>query len=234
MNAPPEPMPAAQRSGDTWAALRAVARHALPRMVEATLIPTVLLYTGLAVTGVLWPGAVAALTWAAGVLVFRMLRGHRVTAILVLAVLGLSIRTLVVMLAGSTFWYFLQPVLTTLAVGALFVASLFTLRPMVARLAHDFCPLTEDITDRPRVKILFRRLTVLWAAVNGVNAVVTFWLLSSLSAQRFIAAKTLSSTVITWSAVAVTVVTAVRVSRHEGLHHSIANGRGLRFAVVAA
>jgi uncharacterized membrane protein len=169
------------------------------------------------ITGSVWPGAIAALAWALLLLVGRALRSRRIPGILVLAVIGLTIRTTVAMASGSTFLYFLQPVITTMVVAVVFLASLRTDRPMVARLAQDFCPLTKDITDRAGVKSHFRRLTVMWSGVNVLNGLITLWLLLALQSSSFLAMKTLTVAVVTYSAVAVTVAASLRVCRKEGL-----------------
>lgn len=203
-----------------------VAKHSLPRIVEATLIPTGLLYAAVKITGSVWPGAIAALGWAVLLLVARALRSRRIPGILVLAVIGLAIRTIVAMASGSTFLYFLQPVITTMVVAVVFLVSLRTDRPMVARLAQDFCPLTKDITDRAGVKSHFRRLTVMWSGVNVVNGLITLWLLLALQASSFLALKTVVVAAVTWSAVALTVAASLRVCRKEGLRRH----RSARFA----
>jgi hypothetical protein len=110
-------------------------------------------------------------------------------------------------------------------VGLTFLASSMTKSPMVDRLAKDFCPLTDDIVGLHRVKRLFRRLTIMWAAVNLLNAGVTCWLLLTQSVAVFVAVKPLSAMAVTWSAVAVTVMWSLRVARQEGLH---AGPTGLR------
>jgi hypothetical protein len=210
----------------TLPSLWGVARHSAPRVVEATLIPTGLLYAAVKITGSVWPGAIAALVWAVLLLAGRALRSRRIPGILVLAVIGLAIRTAVAMASGSTFLYFLQPVITTMVVAAVFLASLRTDRPMVARLAQDFCPLTSDITDRVGVKAHFRRLTVMWSAVNVVNGMLTLWLLLALQSSSFLAMKTVTVAGVTWTAVVVTVVASLRVCRTEGLRYN----RGARLA----
>ena len=59
--------------------------------------------------------------------------------------------------------YFLQPVATTLALALVFFGSLMFGRPMIARMASDFCPLAPEIACRPGVVRLFSGLTLLWA-----------------------------------------------------------------------
>lgn len=200
--------------------VRAVARHALPNVLEATMIPSALLYTAIALTGSVWPGAIAAFLWGVARVAARGAKGRRIPGILVLAVIGLTMRTVVAIVSGSTFLYFLQPIVTTFIVAAVHLVSLRYERPMVARLAADFCPLTAEITSRVRVKQLFRRLTLLWCGVNALNGMVALWLLTHLSSQSFVAAKTGAAAVVTYSAVAVTIAAAIRVTAREGLRRA--------------
>ena len=123
----------------------------------------------------------------------------------------------VVVASGSAFIYFLQPIAATTVVGLTFFFSSFTNNPMVDRLAKDFCPLTSDIVARRRVRQLFRRLTIMWAAVNILNAGITCWLLLTQSVAVFVAVKPIAAMVVTWSAVAITVLWSLRVARQEGL-----------------
>ncbi len=199
--------------------LREVLLHSLPNLLEATVVPTAMIYAGLS-AGHVDLGLVAALAWALGMLAWRAVTGRRVSGLLALAGLGLTVRTGIALGTGSTFWYFLQPVVVTLVVGAAFLASACTSRPLVARLAHDFCPLHAGVTDRHRIRTLFRRMSVLWGGVNVANGLVTLWLLLTLSTGRFLALKSLTAVVITWSAVGVTVVWALAVGRREGLHRA--------------
>ena len=124
--------------------LRAVGRRSLPSLIEATIIPAILLYVFLVTLGPT-PAMLAVLLWSYGAVVRRLIGGHGVPGILQLAVIGLTVRT-VVGIASGTFMYFLQPVATTLALALVFFGSLTFGRPMIARMASDFCPLDSDIT----------------------------------------------------------------------------------------
>lgn len=204
--------------------LRAIARHAVPNLVECTLVPTLIFSVVLQLSGLI-PASLAALGWSYTMLVRRLIMRMRVPGLLMLTCLGLTVRTVVVVASGSAFIYFLQPIAATTLVGLTFLASSMTKSPMVDRLAKDFCPLTDDIVGLHRVKRLFRRLTIMWAAVNLLNAGVTCWLLLTQSVAVFVAVKPLSAMAVTWSAVAVTVMWSLRVARQEGLH---AGPTGLR------
>ena len=196
--------------------LRAIARHAVPNLVECTLVPTLIFSFMLHFAGLI-PASLAALGWAYAMLGRRLCLRTRVPGLLLLTCLGLTVRTAVVVASGSAFIYFLQPIAATTAVALTFFVSSFTRNPMVDRLARDFCPLTAEIVARPRVKLLFRRLTVMWAAVNLVNAGVTLYLLLTQSTAVFVAIKPISAMVVTWSAVGITVAWSLRVAHHEGL-----------------
>ena len=77
--------------------------HVLPRVVEATLIPSALFYVAWRTLGV-GAALIAALLWSAAVITHRLIRTGRVPALVVLAAVGLSARTLVTVISGSTFF----------------------------------------------------------------------------------------------------------------------------------
>jgi hypothetical protein len=164
------------------------------------------------------PVAMAAvLVWAYVAILRRVVRGSRIPAILVLATVGLTVRTLVGLVSGSTFAYFVQPIATTVALAAVFVGSVVIGRPVIARLAHDFCPLAPEVARRPAVLRLFGGLTLLWALVHIVTAALTFGLLTTMPVATFVALKTVACLAVTVSAIAVTILWALRVVRRERL-----------------
>jgi hypothetical protein len=222
---PPRPAQALESPGAMTSALPtdavplprlgAIARHAVPNLVECTLVPTLIFSVALQLSGLI-TASLAALGWSYAMLVRRIALRIRLPGLLLLTCLGLTVRTVVVVASGSAFVYFLQPIAATAVVGLTFLASCLTRSPMVDRLAKDFCPLTSDMVARHRVQLLFRRLTLMWAGVNLLNAAVTCWLLLTQSVAVFVAVKPLSAMAVTWSAVAVTVLWSLRVARQEG------------------
>jgi hypothetical protein len=221
----------ANRSADPrlskWNVLAAVGRRSLPSVAEATILPAALFYVCVTHFGPTI-AMIAALSWSYGAIVRRAMFRRRVPAILALATLGLTARTALGLMSG-TFIYLLQPVVTTLALAGAFFASLCLGRPIISRLAHDFCPLSPEIASRPSVKRLFNRLTLLWAGVHLLSAVATFLLLVSLSTATFVLVKTALSAVITCGAVALTVASAIRTAAAENLvlaHAALPTARG--------
>lgn len=196
--------------------LAAVLRRGLPNLVEATLVPTVLF---LVVVAWLGPGAAmaAVLVWGFGAIGRRLVFHQRVPALLVLATVGLTVRTVVGLASGSTFAYFVQPVATTVALAGIFAGSAMLGRPVVARLAHDFVPLHPEVADRPAITHLFVGLTLLWAGVHLLTAAATFSLLVTLPVPLFVALKTAACMSITVAAIAITIVMALRTARREEL-----------------
>jgi hypothetical protein len=195
--------------------LAALGRRSLPSLIEATVIPTIIFYVCLVHIG---SGAamLAVLSWSYGAVVRRWVSGHRIPAILVLAVLGLTVRTLLGIMSG-TFVYFLQPVMTTLALAAVFLGSLCFGRPIIGHLASDFCPLAPEIASRPAIVRLFTGLTLLWAAVHLLTAATTFGLLVSLPTTTFVLLKSVVSLAITVGAIVLTVSWSIRTARSENL-----------------
>lgn len=195
--------------------LKSVGRRSLPSLIEATLIPSVLFYVFLINAGAA-PAMFAALAWAYGSVLRRLISRQRVPGVLQLAVAGLTVRTIVGLLSG-TFMYFLQPVATTLALSLVFLGSLRFGRPMIARMAGDFCPVDSEIASRPAVVRLFSGLTLMWAVVHFVSAGTTFAMLVSLPTATFVALRSFVSLSITLTAVAFTVSWAMRIAQSEDL-----------------
>lgn len=196
--------------------LGAVLRRSFPRLLEASLIPSLLFYLGLVLINA-GAAMIAVICWSYGAVVRRLVNRQAIPAVLLLAIAGLTVRTALALLSGSEVIYFLQPIATTVVVAALFMGSLLVGRPLVARLAGDFCPLSPDVLTRPAVARLFTGLTVLWAGVYVASAVMTLTLLTTMPLAAFVATKTVVSLVITGAAVFVTVSCSLRTARREGL-----------------
>ena len=201
--------------------LSAVARRGLPRVLEATLLPALIFFVFVTAWGP-GPAMVAVLVWGYGAILRRVVRGNPIPAILMLATLGLTIKTLVGLASGSTFAYFVQPVATTVILSLVFLGSVVIGRPIIARLAHDFCPIHPDVAARQPVMQLFAGLTVLWAFVHFVIGGATFAMLVTLPVAEFVALKTATSFSVSAAAIVVTVVWALRTARNEGLVMAVA------------
>jgi hypothetical protein len=196
--------------------LAAVLRRSGPHLIEATLIPAILFY--LCLTLVSKNAAMlSALAWAYGAVAVRLVRRRGIPPILILAVVGITVRTLVAVASGSTFIYFFQPILGTIATAGVFLLSLVIGTPLVTRLASEFCPVCPEIAGRPAVVRLFRGLTMLWAGVSLVTAATTLVLLLSLHLAAFVAVKTISGLVITAAGIVLTVSWSLRTVKREDL-----------------
>ena len=196
--------------------LRSVLRRVGMNLLVACVIPGIVFYTMFMTFGV-WPAIVASLTWSYGAIAIRALTGRRPSGMLLLTAGVLTLRTIVALASHSTFIYFLQPVLTDLLIGTAFLASTLTARPVVARLAGDFYPITDELHARPAMRRLFHRLTLLWAAALLAKAVVVYMLLLSQPLATFVLAKSILVPITNASCIALTVIAATAVARREGL-----------------
>lgn len=194
----------------------AIVRRGGPKLLEASIIPSLLFYTCLAF-GSLGLAYLVAIAWTYGCLAGRLLRGADVSGVLVLASVGITVRTALAVGSGSTFIYFAQPIVGTVITGGVFLGSLVIGRPLIAKLAHDFWPITPEQAQNPRVRSLLCGLTILWAGVNLATASVTFVLLVSLPLTTFVAAKQVSGLAITITAIAITIAWSHRTACSEGM-----------------
>jgi len=193
-------------------------RHLGLSLLMANVIPSLLFYLALR-AGNVWTALVAALVWCYGAMAWRLSRKQRISGLLTLTLVGLTAKTVFAFASGSTFVYFLQPAITDGVVASMFLASLTTARPIVARLAHDFFPMSSDVAQRPRVQRLFWNLTLFWAVICFVRSMVTVWLLESVSTRSFVTDKGVAELAIIATATAITVAAAFRVAHSEGLLH---------------
>jgi intracellular septation protein A len=196
--------------------VRHLVRHAFPRVLEGTIIPVVLFVLTLNLVGV--TGAIAAgLAWTYSAIGVRVATKRRVPGILILGAMTLTARSILTFATGSTFVYFLQPTLGTAMVAFAFLVSVPTGRPLVQRLASDFCPIPPTMFERAPVRQIFLRLTLLWAAAQFANASVTLYLLLSQSVGVFVVTRTIVSLFITVVTIAISTVWFLRSMRRAGV-----------------
>jgi len=196
--------------------LRAFVRHAGPPLLESTIVPGVLFYVVLVTAG--FEGAlVAALGWSVLALGHRLVRRRRVPAVLVLSVVLVALRTVVAYATGSAFLYFVQPTASTFLVALVFLGSALVRRPLIERLAHDFCPLDPEMFSRPFVRRFFLRLSLLWCVVLTTQAGFVMWLLLASSVRSFVVERSVVSAVLTLGGIALSTSWFVRVMREAGI-----------------
>jgi hypothetical protein len=164
---------------------RKVLRHALPIVIEGVAGPLVLFYLLLVLSD--FRGAlIAALIWSYLALGRRLLKGERVSMLLLFGTVLITLRTAIAFITGSAFLYFAQPTAGTIVISLALLVSAVLGRPFTQRFAHDFCPMDPAIMRRPIVRRFFIRISVLWASVLMLNACLVFWLLVSSSLRSFV------------------------------------------------
>jgi hypothetical protein len=164
---------------------RAALRHAVPVVLEGVVAPLGLFYLVLTLWG--FRGALlAALGWSFLALARRIHRGERVSMLLMLGTLLLTLRTTVSFITGSAFIYFAQPMAGTIVIALVLFASAIAGRPFTQRFAGDFCPMDPELLARPLVHRFFVRISVLWATVLMLNVGFVLWLLLTSSLHAFV------------------------------------------------
>jgi uncharacterized membrane protein len=196
--------------------LRDIVRRVAVSLATAVVAPAVLFTTTLVLFGVA-PAMIVALVWVFSATAWRHATGRQVSGLLVLTVAIMSVKTAITFATGSTFIYFVQPVVVDATVATIFLGSLWSGRPLVARLAPDFYPMDPDVAARPAIQRLFRRLTLLWGLVILAKGSITLWLLLSLSTVHFVVIKNGAIISLTLATAAATVWWSSWVARQEGL-----------------
>ena len=160
---------------------------------------------------------VAALVWFYGAVAWRKVSGQQASGLLALMVVVMTIRTGFTLATGNTYVYFFQPIVVDAVVAVVFLMSLATARPVVARLAADFYPMDDSVASRTVVRRLFWHLTLMWGVVCLLKCGIGYWLLESQSLVNFVLIKNLAVLSLTALSVLTTVLVSITVARREGL-----------------
>jgi intracellular septation protein A len=196
--------------------LRALFRHAAPRILEGMILPLVVFALALHFLGV--TGAViCGLTSSYLVVLRHLIGGGRVPGIVILGAAVLTARSALTLATGSTLVYFLQPTLGTMLVGFAFLGSVALRRPLAERLAKDFCPIPEGVLANEHVRTFFLRISLLWAGVQLLNAGLTLWLMFSKSLGLFVVLRSVVSIGLTATAIAISATWFIRSMRRHGV-----------------
>ena len=167
-------------------------RQGAKHLLESTVVPLGLFYLLLVTVG-FSGGLIAALSWSMLALIRRIVLRRPIPAVLVLTTGLLIGRTVLGLVTGSAFLYFLQPTLQNFLVAIVLVGSLPYRRPFIAKLADDFCAFPAAFRDHPRVLRMFRRLSLFWALVFLTNGVTTLWMLAKETVGDFLMVSTAGS-----------------------------------------
>ncbi len=195
---------------------RALARHALPSLLEAVVAPMVLFYIIVLLVG--FQGAlVASLAWTYAAIVRRIIQGHGLPGVLLLGAAVLTGRSILALMTHSAFLYFIQPTAATAAVALAFMASTLIRRPLAERLAKDFCPFDPDLLRRPFIRRFFLRISLLWSVVLFANAGLVMWFLIQSSLKSFVLERGLASLGLEAAGIVLSVLWFTRMMRGEGV-----------------
>lgn len=187
------------------------------QVVEGTMVPALIFWAMLHLTGLVW-ALVAGLCWCYLAVARRWVRGTAVPTVLVLAAVLFTTRTGVALAFHSTFVYLLTPTISAFVLAAAFAGSAVLRRPLTERFARDFVGLPRHVTANVRVQTALRRLSLIWAFVNIVNGGVALQLLAARHYDAVLLARSTLTPLLTSLAVACCIVMGRRALRAEGIH----------------
>jgi intracellular septation protein A len=198
-----------------------MARYALPNILEGTVWPFVMFYVFLWATNV-WGALLAALAYSYIGVARKLMRGERVSGLLAITTLTLTVRTILGLASGSVVVYFLQPSLAKAALAAVLLFSLTGKEPLLVKLARDFVPLSEDVMTRPCVRRFFVHATVLWVVLLLVHSGLATYVLLNESVSFYVAFKSVLNLVVKGGGIALSFAWFVFIARSNGMKVSFA------------
>ncbi|WP_433556405.1 VC0807 family protein [Pseudonocardia xinjiangensis] len=161
-------------------------------LLEFTLIPLALfwvLFTQVGFDG----GLFAALGWSALAIGRRLVQRQKLPTILLITTGLLVVRTAVGLWTGSAFLYFLQPTVQNFVFALALLVTIGLDRPLLAKLADDFCAFPEALSSHPGIRRFFKRVSLLWAVVFLINGATTIVVLATQTVGNFLVVSTAGS-----------------------------------------
>jgi hypothetical protein len=184
-------------------------------LVEAALVPTLLLAVLLHTAGLGWAMG-SALGWMVLTVVWRWTRDRHLPGTLLLCAGMLSGRAAIALATSSAFLYLLQPVVGSVCMAVLFLGSACMGRPVTVRLARDFVHVPVHVLERKNVNRMFTEVALLWGASRVADAGMNISFLHA-SVDAGMLSRGLLSPVLTAGTVAICVFWGVRALRRDGV-----------------
>ena len=136
---------------------------------ETVLVPTALLYLLLHTAGLL-PALVAVIGWSVITVTIRWVSGRHLPGTLLVCAGAMVARASVALALSSALVYFVQPVIASVFMAALFLGSALLGRPITKRLARDFVALPAHLRHHPGLHKVFVQTAALWGIGRLVDA----------------------------------------------------------------
>lgn len=183
--------------------------RAMPVIGTTTVVPLLLFYIAMAAGSVAW-GIGVSVAYVYLTAAYQYLRRRRVSGMLLMTVLLVTLRALGAAVSGHVFVYFVLPVAETGVFGLLFLATMATREPLIVRLARDMVPhLADELADR---KGLVTRLSLVWTLTYLASGATTLLMLLTVSLPVYLGAHQLAG----WLWVAVGIGASVLLCRRHG------------------
>jgi hypothetical protein len=151
-------------------------RRAALEVLVATVIPLALFATYSDRWGTT-TGIAAAAIWALGVTVVQIKRNGRLSGLIILSLITLSIKSISGLATGSSFLFFAVPCGGTAIIGLMFAWSGTWDQPLLVRLARDVVPALNGHLSAKASRSFVLRLSWTWGLAYIANAAGTFLLL---------------------------------------------------------
>ncbi|MCU1594854.1 MAG: Intracellular septation protein [Frankiales bacterium] len=197
--------------------LRSMVGRIASQVVEGTLVPALIFWSMLHLTGLVW-ALFAGLAWCYLAIVRRWAQGVALPTVLVVGALLFTTRTGVALAFHSTFIYLLTPTINAFVLAAVFAGSALVRRPITERFAQDFVGLPAHVTALAKVHSALRRLSLVWALVNIVNGGVALQLLAANHVDGVMLARSVMTPVLSALAVVCCVLMGRKALHAEGIH----------------
>lgn len=188
----------------------ALARRAVPGLLVSAAAPAACFILGRDLWGLIG-GIGAALVWGAAAQSYQLLRGRPCSAILLLGIFGLIVRSSIALSLHSARLYFIAPALVTAMTGCAYIASGVRGTPLLGRMVAELVPPGVLDARGPRWRGMLRMTSILYGTEQIVVACLSVIMVMNVDPGTYAAVHPMLS----WAVLAVCAGLAAPLLRAE-------------------
>ena len=199
--------------------LLSLARRAVPGLLISAAAPAACFILGRDLWGLVG-GIAAALAWGAAAQGYQLLRGRPCSAILLLGIFGLVVRSSVALSLHSARLYFIAPALVTALTGCAYIASGVRGTPLLGRMVSELVPAGIIDTRKARWRGLLRMASILYGTEQIVVACLSVIMVMNMDPGTYAAVHPMLS----WAVLAIGAGLALPLLRSEWRKATVGSG----------
>lgn len=164
--------------------------------ILSAIIPIIIFYAfdknKMTIDGIIFSGG-----WSIGVVLINFIKERKINALALISVIFSGIGLIGTVISQNATFYLLSPIIQDILAALIFWGSLFFKKSLVQVIVEQsyLKNASEELKKRPKYKLTWKILTVLWGFVNISHAVLKVILFYSVSTSAYYTISTAYGTI---------------------------------------